>query len=318
MTNTRLIAWLILILSISILAGVLIGPISLTQVRPDTVHLILGLRISRVFAAVIVGMCLGAAGATLQGALSNPLADPYILGVSSGAGVGAATAVALSPPQWLSIALPSLAITGSLLTMALVVGGVRIIGRHTPAHFLLVGIAVNASFSALTLLLLVASGPKMNWVLLWLMGDFSQVSWHQLVGGSLVCLFGVGALVRMGRALDAMSLGDETATAFGFNVGRSRLWAIIVASTLTATAVSMGGIIGFVALVAPHIVRALGIRTYQWLVLVSGLGGATALVICDLVARSAMPTTELPIGVVTALLGTPFFFFLLWRRRHVG
>jgi len=317
MSKPVLTAGLMFALALAILVGIAIGPVSLRHIPAESAHLILSLRFARLCAAAVVGICLGAAGAALQGALANPLADPYILGVSSGAGLGAASAVALCPVAMLPIALPGLAIAGSLLTMGLVVGGVRIVGRHSPAHFLLVGIAVNASFSALTLLMLVTAGPRMNWVILWLMGDFSQASWPQIIGSTVICGLGVSGLMAMGRALDAMSLGDETATSFGFNVARYRFWVVIAASILTATAVSMGGIIGFVALVVPHIVRLLGIRQYRWLVFLSGMWAALTLVICDIVARSILPTAELPIGVVTALLGTPFFFFLLWRRRHV-
>ena len=305
-------------LALTILMGIAIGPVSIRHLPTESAHLIISLRFARLCAAAVVGICLGAAGAALQGALANPLADPYILGVSSGAGLGAASAVALCPVPFLPIALPGLAITGSLLTMGLVVGGVRLVGRHSPSHFLLVGIAVNASFSALTLLMLVAAGPRMNWVILWLMGDFSQASWPQIILSAVVCVVGLGVLMSMSRALDAMSLGDETATSFGFNVSRYRFWNVIVASILTATAVSMGGIIGFVALVVPHIVRLLGVRQYRSLVFLSGIWAALTLVVCDIVARSIVPSVELPIGVITALLGTPFFFFLLWRRRHVA
>jgi iron complex transport system permease protein len=308
---------LLIMVGIAMVYGLITGQVDIHLLTPSTASLIFELRITRLCAAMIVGLCLGAAGAALQGALANPLADPYILGVSSGAGLGAATAVALCPSSSLPIALPTLAILGALITMLLVVIGVKLIGRHSPTHFLLVGIAVNACFSALTLLMLVTAGPRMNWVLLWLMGDFSQASPVQVILSALITFVGIGLLMRMGPALDAMSLGDEVGTSFGFNITYYRQWTIIIASILTAAAVSMGGIIGFLALVVPHIVRLLGIRQYRWLVLVSAIWGSLILITCDGLARAINPTAELPIGVVTALLGTPFFFFLLWKRRHV-
>jgi len=279
--------------------------------------LILQLRFFRICTAASVGILLSAAGASLQGALSNPLADPYILGISSGAGLGAAIAVATSPPSVLFLTLPVFAIVGALLTTGLVVGGVRAVGHHSPAHFLMVGIAVNALFSALTLLMMVASGPKMNWVILWLMGDFSQAGAIQLLISATIAAIGMAVLMTHGSALDAMSLGDDTATSFGFNVRHTRFWVVGVASIMTAVAVSLGGIVGFVALIVPHIIRLIGPRSYRYLIVTSGIFGGLILVVCDSIARSLLPTAELPVGVITAMIGAPLFFYLLWSRRHV-
>ncbi|NBV42470.1 iron ABC transporter permease [bacterium] len=274
-------------------------------------HLLLELRIVRALAAVAVGAAIGMAGASLQGTLQNPLADPYIIGVSSGAGFGAAGAIALGLVH--PMAVPSGAILGALISTGLVLIGVSVLGRHNPTHYLLVGIAINAVMASLTMLLMFGLGPKASWVILWLLGDFGNATWIQVVSllsGVTVC--GI-ALTRLGPALNALSLGDDTAVSFGYHVSWTRILAITLSSCLVALSVSCGGIIGFVGLVVPHIIRLSVTADHRWLIPLSGACAAFLLLSCDTAIRVLSPTIELPIGVLTAFIGAPFFLVILFR-----
>lgn len=315
MNPIRVWATLVGAILLTVAIGLVVGE-PLSTLSSKALQIVINMRLLRITVAILVGLALGASGATLQGALANPLADPYVLGISSGAGLGAAVAVAFFSSASLGIALPVISIILATSTMVLVTGGVSLIGRHSPANFILVGIAVNACFSALTLLAMVLAGPRMNWVLLWLMGDFSQTGMIQLGLSGAVILIGIGILLNQAQALDAMTLGDDTATGFGFNVKRTRMTSILIASILTAVAVCMGGIIGFIALVVPHIIRRFGIVTHYPLIVSSSLLAALLLTVCEVLIRVIPTPTQLPIGVVTALIGAPMFFILLWKQRN--
>jgi len=270
----------------------------------------------RIVVALSCGMILGSTGAALQGALSNPLADPYILGVSAGAGLGATIAIACVSPLYLSVGLPIGALLGSLITTGILAVGIRSIGSANSTSAILVGVSINALFSALTMVMMFLVGPKISWVMLWLMGDFSQASVLQSVITLASAVIGIGLLSRFSTHLDALTLGDDIAHAFGIPVNRARLHIITICSILAGISVASGGMIGFVGLITPHLCRQLGIVHHRHLIILSALGSGTLLLLCDRLASVSIFSTALPIGVVTALIGAPFFIGLLYSRRH--
>ncbi len=302
-----------LLITIGILA-LGIGPINIID-HPNA-GFILSFRGTRIMTALVVGALLSAAGASLQGALQNPLADPYILGISSGAGLGATLAIAILPTQLGVLGMPLAALAGAICSTLILMVGVRWIGRYSPSYFTLVGIAINALFSALTMLAMVLAGPKMNWVITWLMGDFNQSNGVQLAMTATVGILGMGVLIHQGPALDALSLGDDIAESFGFNPEKTRQLVIFTGAILTGLAVASAGIIGFVALVIPHITRLFGSRNHRGLVQNSGLLGAIVLIGCDFIIRVLLPDQGFPVGIMCALIGAPLFFMLLWKTRH--
>lgn len=313
--NSKTLGFLTVLVSISI-ATLFIGPINIFN-HPDS-GFILSFRGLRLACALCVGALLAGSGASLQGALRNPLADPYILGISSGAGLGASLSVACLPPQIGIIGLPIAALAGAVTTTLLLMMGIRWIGRFTPSYFTLVGVAINAMFSALTMLVMTLTGPKMAWVITWLMGDFSQSTPLQLALTLPIGALGGWMLLRQAPALDALSLGDDLAQTFGFNPEKTRKTVIMTCSILTGLAVALAGIIGFVALVVPHIVRSLGSRHHHALITQSAIAGSIALAGCDLLLRLVLPEQGLPVGIMCALIGAPLFFVLLWKSRHDG
>ncbi len=274
-------------------------------------------RLPRVLLAALVGASLSVAGAALQGLIGNPLADPYTIGVSSGASVGAGVAIFLGIDAALGgLALSLCAFGAALLTLLLVFALARVGGRLHTASFLLAGIVAGSFLWALTTLLLSLKQETQNRLLLYLMGRFSEAAWPQVGTLVLVTLAGVFLLTLAGRGLDAMSFGEDTARSVGVDVERFKVGVLALAALVTAASVAVAGIIGFVGLVVPHLARRLVGPPHRALIPVSALLGALLTVLADLLARTVRGGEELPVGVVTALLGAPFFAYLL--RRQAG
>lgn len=272
-------------------------------------------RLPRVLLAALVGAALSVAGAALQGLIGNPLADPYTIGVSSGASVGAGAAIFLGIDAALGgLALSLCAFGAALLTMLLVFALARVGGRLHTASFLLAGIVAGSFLWALTTLLLSLKVETQNRLLLYLIGRFSEAVWPQVGTLALVTLAGIVLFTLAGRGLDAMSFGEDTARSVGVDVERFKVGVLALAALVTAASVAVAGIIGFVGLVVPHIARRLVGPPHRALVPVSALLGALLTVLADLLARTVRGGEELPVGVVTALLGAPFFAFLLRRQ----
>lgn len=275
------------------------------------------LRLPRVVLAALVGAALSVAGVTLQGLLGNPLADPYTVGVSSGAAVGAGAAILLGiEAAGGGLALPACAFAAALATMALVFALARTGGRLHTASFLLAGIVVGSFLWALTTLLLALAREDQGRILRWLMGGFGEATWSRVAVLFPFALAGIGIFALAGRGLDAFSFGEDTARSVGVDVERFKAGALGLAALITAVAVAVSGIIGFVGLVVPHIARRLVGPPHRPLVPVAALLGATLLIWADLLARTIRPGEEFPVGVITALLGAPFFCVLL--RKEAG
>ncbi len=282
-----------------------------------TATVVLDLRLPRVVLAALVGAALAVAGAALQGLIGNPLADPYTVGVSSGAAVGAGAAVLLGLSGALGgLALPGCAFLAALLTMVLVFALARVGGRLHTGSFLLAGVVIGSFLWAVMTLLLSLARAEQRTILNWLMGQFSEATWPKVALLAPLTLGAVMVYFACGRGLDAFSFGEDVARSVGVEVERFKAGTLALAALLTAVAVSVSGIIGFVGLVVPHLVRALVGPPHRVLIPASALVGALLTVLADLIARTVLPGEEIPVGVVTALLGAPFFAALL--RRQMG
>jgi iron complex transport system permease protein len=275
-------------------------------------------RLARVLLVVAVGASLGMAGAAFQGLFRNPLADPFVIGASSGAAMGATLAIyfgwSLTLAGFGPIALAAFA--GAVATVSLVylIAGQ---GNITPVvALLLTGAALSSFFSAAVSFLMTLSDETLDITFFWLLGGFAGRSWPQLQAALPYMAAGWLLLMLLSRPLDLLGFGEETAQSMGLNVPRARLLIVAGAALLTAAAVASSGIIGFIGLIAPHAARFLFGPIHNRLLPTSALLGALLLIVADDVARLLLAPVEIPIGVLTALLGAPFFLYLLRTRRH--
>jgi iron complex transport system permease protein len=294
------------------------------------------LRLPRVIAGALVGAALATSGALFQGLFRNPMADPFVLGISSGAAFGATLAMALpilplvapSPAgvAWLAgpgahLAVPLCAFAGALGAALLVAGLARRGGRLPVADLLLTGFAVAAMLGAGTTFLLVVSDRlllRLRTAMTWLAGGIAAGGWEQLTLAGPVIVAGILLALLLARWLDAFLLGEEGAATVGVPVELAKQATVLLGALLTAAAVTMSGLIGFVGLLVPHAVRLIAGPAHAFLLPASALGGATFLIVADLLARTILAPVELPVGILTALVGGPLFLVLLrrtWRRR---
>ncbi len=277
--------------------------------------IILLIRLPRVVLALVVGAALALAGAIFQGLFKNPMADPHIIGASAGAGLGAAMAITMGLSiNWKGLgAVPLLASIGALLAVILVYRLARSGGVVPIPNLLLAGLALNSLLSALISLLIYFGQDQMHTIVFWLMGGLSGRYWNYVFYTLPYLLIGVGAAVYYARDLNLMLLGEETAHNLGVEVEKVKAVLLLVASVLTGAAVAASGMIGFVGLIVPHVARILVGPDHRRLVPVSVLSGAILLLGADILARTVLAPVELPLGVVTALFGAPFFIMLLRR-----
>lgn len=277
--------------------------------------IVVDLRLPRAVLALLVGGGLALAGAVFQALLRNPLAEPYILGVSGGAGFAAVLVLALGLATAGSWILPGAAFAGALLAIVLVFGVASSADRSLDVRVLLLaGVVVGAFFSAcIALVLSVSEAETVRSAVLWMMGSLAGADWRS-VGVAAVYTFPAAVmLVGMARALNLLAIGEETATYLGTEVERVKRIGYAVASLLTAAGVAVAGIIGFVGLIVPHGVRLLVGSDHRSLLPLSFLAGAAFLALADVVARTLLAPTEVPIGVITAFVGVPLFLLLLRR-----
>ncbi|MBN6888224.1 iron complex transport system permease protein [Cytobacillus horneckiae] len=274
--------------------------------------IVVDLRLPRVIIGLFVGACLAASGAILQGVMKNPLADPGIIGVSAGGGLFAIITMLIFPEY--GYLLPVAAFFGAFLTTLLIYALAWDKGAST-VKIILAGVAMNALLGALMNGVMVLYSDRVQSVLSWLSGGLNGRSWYHLewmlpyaVLGIILCLFAI-------KPANIMLLGDDSARLLGQNVELIRLMLILLSSFLAGTAVSVGGLIGFVGLVVPHMIRLLIGEDYRFLLPLSMLGGAALVVYADTAARTLFDPIELPVGILLACLGAPFFLYLLRRRR---
>jgi iron complex transport system permease protein len=285
------------------------------------VTIIWELRLPRLLLAGLIGGGLGAAGAAYQGLFRNPLADPFVIGASSGSALGATLAIVagLRESVFGMGAVSTAALVGSLLAVAAAYL-IASMGRHVSIpSLLLAGVAVSSFIGALVSLLMFMNDEKLVTIFSWLMGSLSGRGWPALWTTAPFIFVGIATVWLQSRALDSLAFGEETAASLGLRIGRFRVLVVVAASLATAAGVAAGGIIGFVGLVSPHVARLLVGARHVLLIPASGLLGALLLLLADDLARTVAAPAELPVGVVTALLGSPFFLVLLrTHRRELG
>jgi iron complex transport system permease protein len=280
--------------------------------EPMSVLIVRTLRVPRVVLAGLVGAGLGMSGAALQGTMRNPLAEPYLLGISGGAAVGAVVATAIG----LDVAfLPMAAFLGATLAVAATFVVARTAGaRGDPRVLLMAGVVVGA-FANAAIMVALANAPAntVRSAVWWMMGSVADASWPAIAILSAYVAIGGSLLIVLGRQIDVLALGEEAAAGLGVDVDRATRLVFITASLLAAATVAAAGLIGFVGLVVPHLVRATGEHRHRPLLAGSALAGATLVIVADLLGRTLRPPAELPLGAVTALIGVPFFLVRLRR-----
>lgn len=276
---------------------------------------LLDLRLPRVFLAALVGAALSTSGAVYQTVFRNPLADPYLLGVAAGAGLGATIAFSYAGINLYSL-LPLFAFSGGILA---VLASFFIAGKFfaAPNTLLLSGIAVGSFATAVQTFLQQRHSDALRPVYSWILGELTVANWSVVLWSSIYILISLVVLLSIGKQLDGLLLSDEEAFSLGINPRRLRLIAVAAATLATATAVAASGLIGFVGIVVPHLVRGLTHRVTNRSLFTIAMSGAALLILADLGARTLISPAELPIGVITAFVGAPFFLFLLRSRRGI-
>ncbi|WP_233190524.1 MULTISPECIES: iron ABC transporter permease [unclassified Sporosarcina] len=310
------------LLVIAAILSLMIGPVSFSMqeildgifVANDTMErrIVWELRFPRVLVGIIVGVSLAVAGAILQGVMRNPLADPGIIGVSSGAGL-AATVIMIIYPAYIMF-LPLAAFLGALAT-AVVIYALSWRGGASPLRIILVGVAINAVIGACMSALMLLYSDRVQAVLPWLAGGIAGVGWVQF---EMIIYYAIAAFVLAifsVKHIRILRLGDEVAKLLGHNVERSRFFLIVLSTLLAGMAVSVSGLIGFVGLVVPHIMRSIVGGDYRFLLPASALGGGLLVVVADTIARTLFNPIELPVGILLSFLGGPFFLYLIQKRR---
>jgi iron complex transport system permease protein len=265
----------------------------------------------------LTGAALAASGGAYQGLFRNPLADPYLIGVAAGAGLGAVLAMVLREQGKLSglFVVPLAAFIGALITVGLVYLLASSYNIASTTTLILAGVAVSSFATALTSFLMLRSQGEVRRSIAWLFGSATMNGWEPVLAATPYILVGLGILLTTGHALNVLQFGEEQAGQLGLAVNRAKSLIILSASLATAAAVAFSGIIGFIGLIIPHVVRILWGHDYRQLLPLSLLGGASALLLADLLARLLLAPQELPVGIITSLAGAPFFLWLLWRSR---
>lgn len=336
---------LMLTLTLSSLAAVLVSAglgaahISPGQVLPAALHglfpptgsaeedgtfpawapgLLWGVRFPRIAMALVVGVALSTAGATFQGVFRNPLAEPYLLGVSAGAGLGATVAIVWKPLAALGIwTLPIAAFAGAIFAAFLVYRLATFSGRTSTSSLLLSGVAVGSTLTAIMSLLMVTTRHDLRTVIMWLMGGLTTAEWADVYIAAPVVALGFLVMLAHAGRMNLLLMGEDRAAELGVNGQRTRSTMLVVASITTAAAVAFSGLIGFVGLMVPHMVRLIIGPDHRYLLPATALFGALFLLIADTAARTVFAPAEIPVGIITAFVGGPFFLYLLRLRKGV-
>jgi len=279
--------------------------------------IILNIRLPRILLAGLVGAALAVAGATYQGLFRNPLADPYLIGVASGAGLGATIAFLIPfTISWLSFgAVPLFAFIGGICAVAIVYSLARV-GKTLPTTTLiLAGVALGAFLSSVTSYLLTICGEELHGIVFWLLGGLSLTKWVEVWTVFPCILAGIIVIWLHARPLNVMQLDEEQAQQLGINVAKVKLILLGTATLITSSAVCFTGLIGFVGIIVPHVVRLIWGPDHRFLLPLSTLVGAIFLILADTLAHTLLPPTEIPVGVITAFCGAPFFLYLLRKKK---
>lgn len=318
----------ICVLIAAVIAGVTIGTVSIPvstlwnrQADPALSNILWNIRMPRVVLAGLVGASLAIAGAAFQGLLKNPLADPYTLGVSSGASVGAVITLffGISIPYLGIFTLPVFSMAGAFITMLAVIGFAKLVDRSMKMEtIILTGIIFSSFLGSIVSLMIALTGEELRQIIGWILGSVSMRGWDYVNMALPFILVGTLLLWLNRRELNALIFGEERAKHLGVNVKNRKMMILAGGSILTGAAVAVSGTIGFIGLVVPHMIRLVSGADHRQLLPLSFINGASLLVLCDLLSRTIISPTELPIGVITAFLGAPVFAFIFFKQRRTG
>lgn len=303
------------------LVQILANQLPLISISPDWpdsfATIIFKVRLPHTALIALTGAALSGSGAAYQGLFRNPLADPYLIGVASGAGLGAVLAMAREwPHHWFGFyTIPLAAFIGATATVFIVYYLARTNRTVPTTTLILAGVAISSFATALTSFLMLRSNEELRRALGWLLGGAILGGWDPVIAVLPYIVIGLGSLLISGHALNVLQFGEEQAQQLGLNVERTKFLLILAASLTTAAAVAFSGIIGFVGLIVPHLVRILWGPDYKQLIPLSILGGSTLLLVADMLARTLLAPQTLPVGVVTAMAGAPFFLWILKRAK---
>ncbi|MBI5824033.1 MAG: iron ABC transporter permease [Chloroflexi bacterium] len=312
------------ILSLAI-GSVFISPVELWKILRGLgdetfTFIIWQIRLPRTVLVALTGAALSGSGAAYQGLFRNPLADPFLIGVASGAGLGAVIAMSIQWPYsfWGLMAIPMSAFIAALITVFIVYFLARV-GQTIPTtNLILAGVAFSSFATSLTSFLMLRSTSEVRRALGWLLGGASQAGWTAILAVLPYIIIGLGILLINGHRFNLLQFGDDQAQQLGLNVTRTKTILLIAASLATAAAVAFSGIIGFIGLVVPHVIRIWFGGDYRRLVPLSIIGGASALLVSDVVARIVLAPQEIPVGIITSLVGAPFFLWVLRTAKNQG
>lgn len=282
--------------------------------------IIWNIRLPRTILVALTGAALSGSGAAYQGLFRNPLADPFLIGVASGAGLGAVIAMSIQWPYsfWGLMAIPMSAFIAALLTVFIVYFLARV-GQTIPTtNLILAGVAFSSFATSLTSFLMLRSTSEVRRALGWLLGGASQAGWTAIFAMLPYLVIGLCILIFFSYRLNLLQFGDDQAQQMGLNVNRTKTILLVAASLATASAVAFSGIIGFIGLIVPHVMRLWLGGDYRRLIPLSIIGGASALIVSDVIARVVLAPQEIPVGIITALVGAPFFLWLLRRVKNQG
>lgn len=298
--------------------GILSSNIDISNIKESNIFIVLNIRLPRIILAALVGGILALVGASYQAIFKNPMADPFVMGVSSGAAFGATLSIVLGLNQGIyGFGFTSLvAFVGALATTAIVYNLARIGHKISTTSILLAGIVMSSLLSSCISIMMIFNQDELANIVSWTMGSFNGANWNQITIILIPVLIGLLFLSLLAREMNAIVMGEEDAQNMGVNVELIKKLILIVASLLSALAVSVSGIIGFAGIIVPHLFRIIFGSDHRVLLPVSAIGGGIFLLICDTLARTIVPGRELPVGVITSVIGGPFFLYLLKKSKR--
>jgi len=287
------------------------------SIKPAHIFIVENVRLPRILLSACVGGMLAVIGTVFQALFKNPMADPYVMGVSSGAAFGATLGIVFGVGVSLaSLSLVSMmAFVGAMVTLIVVYTLASAGGKIATTSILLAGIVVNAILSSLISFIMIMYHNEIDRIVTWTMGSFNAASWEHLKLIVIPMVIGIAYMISLSRELNVLNLSEEDAKNMGVDVERVKKIALVVASLLAAFSVSVSGIIGFVGLIVPHFFRMIFGSDHRLLLPVSFIGGALFMLICDTLARSILPNMEIPVGIITSIIGGPFFLILLHKHK---
>ncbi len=291
--------------------------VSLDGINPTSAIILVNLRLPRIILSCLVGAALSVVGTSFQGIFKNPMADPFILGVSSGAALGATiTMVFLNEINFLGMSMVAFnAFVGAIITTFLVYNIARVGTKVPVTTLLLSGVAINYLLSSLISLMMTFNRDNIEKIVMWTMGSFSTAGWNEVILLFIIVVPSILLIFTFSRDLNIMLLGEESARSLGVDVNGLKKYILLISTLMVAAVVSVSGIIGFVGLIVPHSIRMILGPDNRVVIPFSALGGAIFLIICDTLARAVVPPSEIPVGIITSIFGVPFFIYLLYRTK---